>query len=73
MNSMLRSLELGQGFTLPCASGGDDGIKLTLEGDEAGRLISMVLGGVKLGIGLGIGVGKAGHLSKTTSYTAMSK
>jgi hypothetical protein len=44
MNSMLRSSELGQGFTPPRASGGgDDGIKLTPDGDDAARLISMVL------------------------------
>ena len=44
MNSMLRSSELGQGFTLPRASsGGDDGIKLTPDGDDDARPISMVL------------------------------
>jgi hypothetical protein len=44
MNSMLRSSELGQGSTPPRAGSGDDGIKLTLDGDDAGRPISMVLG-----------------------------
>jgi hypothetical protein len=41
---MLRSLKLGQGSIPPRAGGGDDGIKLTLEGDDAGRPISIVLG-----------------------------
>ena len=43
INSMLRSLELAQGWTLLGAGGGDEGIKLTPDGDEAGRPISMVL------------------------------
>ena len=44
MNSMLRSSKLGQGFTPPRASrGGDDGIKLTPDGDDASKLISIVL------------------------------
>jgi hypothetical protein len=43
MNSMLRSSELGQGSTLPRAGGGDDGIKLTLEGDDVARPVSIVL------------------------------
>jgi hypothetical protein len=44
MNSMLRSSELGQGFTQPGADSGGDSIKLTLEGDDAGRPISIVFG-----------------------------
>ena len=44
MNWKLRSLELGQGSTPPRAGSGDDGIKLTPEGDDADRPISMVFG-----------------------------
>jgi len=43
INSMLRSSELAQGWTPLGAGGGDEGIKLTPDGDEAGRPISMVL------------------------------
>ena len=43
INSRLRSSELAQDWTLLGASGGDEGIKLTPDGDEVGRLISMVL------------------------------
>jgi hypothetical protein len=43
MNLELRSLELGQGSTPLGASGGDEGIKLTPNGDEADRPISIVL------------------------------
>jgi hypothetical protein len=43
MNSRLRSFELAQGWTPLGASGGDEGIKLTPDGGEAGRPISMVL------------------------------
>jgi len=45
MNLMFRSSELGQGSTPPRAGGGgDDGMKLTPDGDDASRPISMVLG-----------------------------
>jgi hypothetical protein len=43
MNSMLRSSELGQGFTPRASSNSNDGIKLTPDGDNAARPISMVL------------------------------
>jgi len=43
INSKLRSLELAQGWTPLGASSSDEGIKLTPNGDEVGRPISMVL------------------------------
>ena len=42
INSRLRSSELAQGWTPLGAGGGDEGIKLTPDGDEVGRPISMV-------------------------------
>jgi hypothetical protein len=72
INWMLRS---SKGFTPPRAGGGDDGIKLTPEGDDASRPISMVLGRVDIASLDKLKwwnwarnwARKAGHLSKTTS------
>ena len=79
MNVKFSSSPLGQHSTpLSCCSGGGDGIKLALKGDESGRLISMALRALdsvrKVGngdFGLRIQREKAGSLYKTTDWATL--